>query len=117
MWDCPEEGSSNFGVGAQSIIASLWVRVNCEGNAIHVPTNIVGSAKLPNLIIREAVRPGKIIRRAYRKCNRKWRSHADGQLPHSLYPLHENREIERRVRYQKISGKVGNLEKNEGWHE
>ena len=34
----------------------------------------------------------------------------------SLYPPHENRKIERRVRkrYQEISGEVGNLERTKG---
>ena len=44
--------------------------------------------------------------------NGKRGSHAEGHLPHLLFPRYENRKIERRVRerYQKINGK------NEGWH-
>ena len=63
--------------------------------------------------IREAVRPWKTIRGAHKKSNRKREPHADCQQPHSLYPPHDNREMEGRVRekYQKISGEIENLER------
>ena len=32
-------------------------------------------------------------------------------LPDSLYPPHENRKVEGRVRHQEISGEVGNPER------
>ena len=51
-------------------------------------------------------------RGAHKKGNRKRRSHAECQLPHSLYSPHESGKMERRIRerYQMISGGVGNLE-------
>ena len=53
------------------------------------------------------------MRGAHKKGNRKRGSHAKGQLPHPLYPPHENREIEVRVseRDHKISEEVRNLER------
>ena len=47
------------------------------------------------------------------KGNKKRGSHAKGQLPHSLYPPHENRKMEGRVRerHQKINVEVGNIER------
>ena len=52
-------------------------------------------------------------KKAHKKGNRKRGSHANGQIPHSLYPPHENINMERRLRerHQKISGEVGDLEK------
>ena len=39
-----------------------------------------------------------IIRGAKKKGNRKRGSHAEGQLPYSLYPPHGNRKIKRRLK-------------------
>ena len=54
-----------------------------------------------------------IVARVRVDCNRKLGSHAEGQLPHSLYPPHENRNMEARVRerHLMISEEVGNLER------
>ena len=55
----------------------------------------------------------KLIREDHKQGNWKWRSHAEGQLPHSLYPPREERKIWRRVRegHHKISKEVGNLKR------
>ena len=58
----------------------LWVRVDCESNAIPVPPITAGSAKLSDWPIREAVKPRKITRGAYEKGNRKRGSHAEGPM-------------------------------------
>ena len=99
------------GSEAQFIVAP--VKVDCEGNATPTHRITAGSAKLPDWPIRETVKPSKIIGESHKKSNRKRRSHANGQLPHSLYSLHKNRKIEGRVkkRNQKISGEVDNLER------
>ena len=49
---------------------------------------------------------------AHMNGNRKQGPHAEGELPHSSYPLHENRQMEGRARerHQKISG-VGYLKR------
>ena len=49
----------------------------------------------------------------HKKGNRKRGPHEEGELPHSLYPLHENRKMEGivRERHQEISGEVGNQER------
>ena len=109
LWDYTEEGSYISGLG-NIVYCSLRVRVNCDSNAISVPTTVC-SAKLQDWPIREAVRPRKIIRGVHKKGYRKWGSHAEGQLPHSLYPQHDNRKIERRVRERYQISEVGNLEK------
>ena len=55
MWYCPEEGSSNPGLGS-IVHCTLKVRVNHESNEISVSTITVGSTNLPNWPIGEAVR-------------------------------------------------------------
>ena len=52
-------------------------------------------------------------KRGHKKGNWKRGSHAEGQLPHSLYTPYENRKMKGRMRerHQMISGEVGNLER------
>ena len=78
-----------------------------------MPPITTGSVKLTEWPIREAIRPWKIKRGAHKKGNRKRRSHAESQQPHSLYPPHENRKIEIRVRerHPKLTEKVGSPER------
>ena len=53
LWDCPERGSSNPGLGS-GVHCSPWVRVDRESNAIPVHPINAGSAKLPDWLNREA---------------------------------------------------------------
>ena len=89
------------------------IRVDCENNAIPVPPIIADSAKLPGYPIRKGVRPWKLIKVAHKKNTMKRGSHAEGQLPDSLYPPHENSKTEEKIkeRHQNISGEVRNLER------
>lgn len=64
--------------------------VDCESNAIPELPITANSAKLQDWRVREDVRAWKI------RGNRNRRSHAEGRLPHSLYPPHEYRKMKGR---------------------
>ena len=68
--DCPEEGSSNSGLG-NIVHCSLGVRVDFKINTIPVPPITAGRAKTTGLAIWGAVRSYKIIRGAHKKGNKK----------------------------------------------
>ena len=78
LWDCPEKGSSNPGIGSIMSIAGCGGELDCESNAIPVPPITAGSVKLSDWQIREAVRPWEIIGGAHKKGNCKQGSHAEG---------------------------------------
>ena len=107
LWDCPEGGSSNPGLGSGAD-CSPWIRVDRGSNAIPEHPITAGSAKLPDLLIREAEETMENnIRKAIGNGDPMQR--VNYQI--SLYPPHEERKVERRVRkiHQELSGEVGNL--------
>ena len=97
-------GSSNPGLGGivNSLNCSLWVRVDCESNAIQAHLITAGSARLSVRPIKEAVQPWKILWGALRKA-------METGIPcrGSLYSPHEN--IKMKGKQQQINGKVRNL--------
>ena len=62
----------------------------------------------------EAVRPWEVIRGVYKRSNIKQGSREKGQLPHSLYSLHESRNMVGRVR-EKDQWRSRKSGKNDRW--
>ena len=96
LWDCHEGSSSNPEPGVH---CGPPLRVDSESNAILVHPITACSAKLPDWLISEAEETLKnIIRRATRKTIGNWDLKQRVNYQISLYPPHENKKIERRVR-------------------
>ena len=105
-------GSSNPGLGGivNSLNCSLWVRVDCESNAIQAHLITAGSARLQVRPIREAVQPWKIIWGAHKKGN----GNRDPML-RVIVPSTREHKDERKTAADQWKSKKS--EKNDRWHE